>query len=343
MRLVSVVTSTRSPAATRSRMRASRSSTWPCAGLTTISGSSRPVGRMSCSTTSPLGVLQLVRPRRRGDEQRLADPPLELRERERAVVERRRQPEPELDERLLARAVAVVHPAHLRDRHVRLVHDQQPVLWEVVEQRRRRLAGLAPRQVAGVVLDAVAVAELAEHVEVEHGALRQALRLEQLAGCSQFLGALVELGADVHERLVDHLAGDDVVRGRVDRQARVHLLEHGAAQWVDAADALDCAGRRTRRAPRGRRTAGRSRARRRAPGTPPARGRAASARTASPRAGAAPRPSPARPPVPAGAACRSRRWGRRDRRCTTPRPRSTRRAARTAPASPPGAGGRSPR
>ncbi len=133
----------------------------------------------------------------------------------------------------------MVHPAHLRDRDVRLVDHEQPVLREVVEQRRRRLAGLPPREVAGVVLDAVAVAELGEHVEVEHGALRQALRLEQLAGGGQLLGALVQLGADVHQRLVDHPPGDDVVRGRVDREARVHLLEHGAAQRVDAADALD--------------------------------------------------------------------------------------------------------
>ena len=53
MRLVSTVTSTRSPTATRSRMRASRSSTCPWAGRSSTLGSSRPVGRTSCSTTSP--------------------------------------------------------------------------------------------------------------------------------------------------------------------------------------------------------------------------------------------------------------------------------------------------
>ena len=50
----------------------------------------------------------------------------ELVEAERPVVERRRQPEAVLDQRLLAGAIAVEHPADLRQRHVRLVdHDEE--------------------------------------------------------------------------------------------------------------------------------------------------------------------------------------------------------------------------
>ena len=41
----------------------------------------------------------------------------------------------------LRRDVAVEHAAHLRDRHVRLVDEEQPVVREVVEQRPRRAAG----------------------------------------------------------------------------------------------------------------------------------------------------------------------------------------------------------
>ena len=55
------------------------------------------------------------------------------------------------------------------------------VLGQVVEQRRRRLAGRAARQMARVVLDAVAVADLPDHLEVEHRPLMQTLRLEQPA------------------------------------------------------------------------------------------------------------------------------------------------------------------
>ena len=53
MRLVSVVTSTRSPIATRSLISDSKSSTWSAAGRTSTSGSTSPVGRTTCSTTSP--------------------------------------------------------------------------------------------------------------------------------------------------------------------------------------------------------------------------------------------------------------------------------------------------
>ena len=64
----------------------------------------------------------------------------ELVEAQRPVVERRRQPEAVLDERLLARAVALVHAADLRHRLVRLVDEEQEVVREVVEQRVRRRA-----------------------------------------------------------------------------------------------------------------------------------------------------------------------------------------------------------
>lgn len=51
MRLVSVVTSTRSFFSERCLISSSRSSIWPSLGLMMISGSMRPVGRMICSTT----------------------------------------------------------------------------------------------------------------------------------------------------------------------------------------------------------------------------------------------------------------------------------------------------
>ena len=58
-------------------------------------------------------------------EDRLRQQALELVEAQRPVVERRRQPEAVVDEVLLARAVALVHAADLRDRDVRLVDEHQ--------------------------------------------------------------------------------------------------------------------------------------------------------------------------------------------------------------------------
>ena len=65
--------------------------------------------------------------------------------------------------------------------HVALVEEHQRVLRQVVDQRRRRLARRRARQVARVVLDALAVADLLQHLEVEARALLEALRLDQLA------------------------------------------------------------------------------------------------------------------------------------------------------------------
>ena len=50
MRLVRVVTSTRSPFFTISSARLMRSSIWPAIGRMVMTGSTRPVGRMTCST-----------------------------------------------------------------------------------------------------------------------------------------------------------------------------------------------------------------------------------------------------------------------------------------------------
>ena len=80
---------------------------------------------------------QLPRARRRRDEDQLRHLLEELVEPERPVVERRREPEPVVDQRLLARAVALVHAADLRHRLMRLVDEDHEVVREVVEQRER--------------------------------------------------------------------------------------------------------------------------------------------------------------------------------------------------------------
>jgi hypothetical protein len=48
----------------------------------------------------------------------------------------------------LALAVAVVHPSHLRDALVALVDHHERILGQVVEERGRRFAGRAAREVA---------------------------------------------------------------------------------------------------------------------------------------------------------------------------------------------------
>jgi len=165
-------------------------------------------------------------------------PGVELVERERPVVERRGQAEPELHQRLLARAVTVVHAAHLGHGLVALVDHEQEVVREVVEQRRRWLARRTSREVPRVVLDAVAVADLLQHLEVEVRALLEPLPLEQLALGLEHLETRLELGADRADRLYHALPGGHVVGLREERDA-LHLLDHVAAQGVEADHALD--------------------------------------------------------------------------------------------------------
>ncbi len=180
----------------------------------------------------------LVRARRRRHEDRLRRDLLVLLERQRPVVERRRQAETVLDERFLARAVAFVHAADLRNRRVALVDEQQRVVGQVVEQARRRLAGAAPREIARVVLDPVAVADLEDHLQVEARALLEPLRLDELVRTAQPLELQREIGADLVHAGEQRLARRDVVRLRVDRRAR-HALRDLARQRVEVADLLD--------------------------------------------------------------------------------------------------------
>ena len=105
-------------------------------------------------------------------------------------------------------------------------------------QRRRRLAGLAAGEVARVVLDAVAVPGLAQHLEVEHRALVEPLRLEQLAAALERRLHLHQLGLDRLDGGLEPRLGRHVVARRVDRHLR-QPARGLAGERVEGADALD--------------------------------------------------------------------------------------------------------
>ena len=140
------------------------------------------------------------------DEDHLRRERFPLLELQRTVVERRRQAEPVLDQRFLARAVALVHGAELRNGLVALVDDEQRVVRQIVEQARRRLARRAAGEIARVVLDARAVAHLFHHLHVEHGALLEPLRFEQLAGVAQLAQAVAQILANLIDRADDRFS-----------------------------------------------------------------------------------------------------------------------------------------
>ena len=163
------------------------------------SATAPPVRAAGPGSTAPARQLQLVGARRGRHVEGLAHERRELVEGQRPVVEGRRQAEAVLDERLLARAVAGVHAADLRHGHVRLVDDDERVLRQVVDQGGRLLARLAPGEVARVVLDAVAVADLAQHLHVEERALLEPLRLQQPAARAEEAEPLPQLVGDARD------------------------------------------------------------------------------------------------------------------------------------------------
>ena len=128
------------------------------------------------------GAVQLPAAGRRRDAHGLRPHQVPLLEAERPVVHAGRQAEAVFGERRLAAEVAAIHAADLRDGDVALVDEDQRVVGQVFEQRRRRLARLAAGQVARIVLDAGAGAGRLDHLEVERRALREPLRLEQPPG-----------------------------------------------------------------------------------------------------------------------------------------------------------------
>jgi hypothetical protein len=184
------------------------------------------------------GQLHLVGGRRGRHVHRLAGDARELLEGQRPVVEGRGQPEAVLDERLLAGAVAVVHSPHLRDRHVALVDDDQRVLGQVLDQHGRRLARSPSGEVARVVLDPVAVAQLAEHLHVEQRALLQPLGFQQAIAAAQERQPLTQLLLHGLQRAVELLGGRHVVAGRVDVDVAQPFL-HLPAQRIHAVDGVD--------------------------------------------------------------------------------------------------------
>ncbi|EYU02606.1 hypothetical protein PA99_1389 [Pseudomonas aeruginosa PA99] len=185
----------------------------------------------------PPGMFRLVGARGGGDEDGLRTHRLPLFEAQRPVVQRRRQAETVFHQGLLARAVALEHRTDLRNADVRFVDNQQRVGRQVVVERRRRLAGGPPGKIARVVLDAVAVAQFEDHLQVETGALLQALRFHQLVAVAQVVQAFLEFGLDLVDRLQQRLARSHVVALGVEGEAR-QLADHLAGERIEGREAF---------------------------------------------------------------------------------------------------------
>ena len=98
-------------------------------------------------------ALALVAPWRRRNVDRLPHARLELLKGQWSIVERAWEAETEVNEDLFSGTVVLVHADDLRNAHVALINNEEPIRREVVEQCPRPGAGLAAREVTRVVLD----------------------------------------------------------------------------------------------------------------------------------------------------------------------------------------------
>ena len=177
-------------------------------------------------------MFALVVARRGRDVDGLVHPLLELLKLQRAVIIRARQPEAILDKRILARAVAAVHGAHLRQRDVALIDKEQKILRKIVQQRHRRAAGGTAADNARIVFNAGAIAKLLHHFNVIVRALADTLRFEELTLLLKRFHARIALGADLPDGALHLLMRRDVVRRGIDR----HVAERADGRTGDDVD-----------------------------------------------------------------------------------------------------------
>ena len=118
---------------------------------------------------------------------------------------------------------------------MRLVDEEQEVAGKVVHQGEGRRARRATLKDARVVLHAVAVPQLAQHLEVVLGALPNAMGLQQLAVLLEAMGAVLHLAHDLLRCAFDRDRIGHIVRRGIDDEL-VELAEHLPRQRVVVRD-----------------------------------------------------------------------------------------------------------
>ncbi|MNQ74103.1 hypothetical protein D3C85_888550 [compost metagenome] len=178
------------------------------------------------------GVFRLVIARRGRNENRLRADVLEFVEAHRPVIERGGQTETVFHQRLFTGAVALIHGADLRHADVGFVDHQQGVGRQVVKQGGRRLAGFTTGQVARVVFDTVAIPQFENHLQVETGALLQALGFNEFVVGAQVVQALLQLDFDPFDSSQQSFPRGHVMAFRIEGEAR-QLADHFAGQRIE--------------------------------------------------------------------------------------------------------------
>ena len=170
-------------------------------------------------------MLLLVFPRRCRAEQHLINLLLKFLKIQRPVIQCRWEPESVIHKGRLPASVPVIHGTDLRNRHMRLIHNNQIVLREEVHQRQRLRSRRHEIQMSGIVLNTGTEAGLPHHLDVEIRPLGDTLRLNQLVLSLEITNPFLQFLLNVLTGKIDLLLRNDIVRSRIDHdvlQTRVH-------------------------------------------------------------------------------------------------------------------------
>ena len=151
-----------------------------------------------------------------GDIHHLVEPFFKLVELQRAVIEGAGQAEAVLHQGGFPGPVAVEHGPHLGEGGVALVDEEHKVFWEIVQQGMGRRPHWTALDHPGVIFDAGAVAQLLHHLNVVHGALLDALGLDEPVFALEKGHPLLHLLVYVLDGGVHLLLGGDIVGGGPD-------------------------------------------------------------------------------------------------------------------------------
>src|SRR5947208_14767040 len=119
-----------------------------------------------------------------------------------------------------------------------LVDEHQRILMEIIEQGRRRLAGHAAGEVPRIILDAMAVANLFHHLQIEKRSLVDPLRFKQASLPFEQRLPTGKLGLDRFDGLLDPRPRHDEMALGINGEAIEHA-QFIAGQRIKRAELIN--------------------------------------------------------------------------------------------------------
>ena len=167
----------------------------------------------------------------------LMDPIRKLVKLQRPVIKSGGKAEAVFHQRLFPGPVAAIHGADLRQRHMALIHKEQKILREIIQQGHRRASRRAVGDHPGVVFNSRTIAQLLHHFNVIVRALANALSLEQFIVFFKITHTLIAFDPNAFDRRGHFFSRRHIMAGRIDRRM-IQDPRRLPCDHVDLADSI---------------------------------------------------------------------------------------------------------